>query len=541
MSIPKTASLALRLNMQPGNFLRSPRRIFINYCSSGTITAKLARKLSKDLTHIADATPSIGSVIPVQALDALTKARPVPEDVIVIVTSNTRKGEMPLNSATFMRGMQGSHFRISSSFAIFGNGSKDYTDTFCQTAVDLEKSLASAFDTRKWIKAEVRELQRGESNTSIKLVGLGLQQGRSYPFMSYVSILPSNDEVTVRSLLGSLKIRADEHVQFAGNITTEEFFRFFADIQQPFKHMEWAADMADLAAMKQSQQQLDLDKISILPVCEAVTRLPADWRYWASLEDLCSAVPRIQPRKYSVASYPGYYNHSAAANKLAEASRPGSNSSCNSSSVIELLVQHHAGGVFSDRFLRSPSSGTAKTVACRVEKVVHLESLANAVQRPLILFATGSGLAPIRCLLQHRAHLLKAQSQSQSHGAQPQAQGQHAPISLFLGHRGEDEALVQESLAEARALGLFDVLKVVHSNPQKRRAQDAVFAANDDGGVDLEALLVKKIKSGGAFVFACARAEAEQGFLANLTALLGRDTREALGERYVADVYQSAI
>ncbi|KAK8856230.1 nitric oxide synthase [Apiospora arundinis] len=601
MSIPKTASLALRLNMQPGNFLRSPRRIFINYCSSGTVAAKLARKLSKDLTHIADATPSIGSVMPVQALDALTKARPAPEDVIVIVASNTRKGEMPLNGAAFMRGMQGSHFRISSSFAIFGNGSKDYADTFCQTAVDLEKSLvsrgcsplvvpvhadtvvenppwtifghfseqvitalrgnpremqevrqetvrflhatikASAFDTRKWIKAEVRELQRGESNTSMKLVGLGLQQGRSYPSMSYVSILPSNDEVTVRSLLGSLKIRADEHVQFAGNITTEEFFRFFADIQQPFKHMEWAADMADLAAMKQSQQQLDLDKMSILPVCEAVTRLPADWRYWASLEDLCSAVPRIQPRKYSVASYPGYYNHSAAANKLAEASRPGSNSSCNSSSVIELLVQHHAGGVFSDRFLRSPSSGTAKTVACRVEKVVHLESLANAVQRPLILFATGSGLAPIRCLLQHRAHLLKAQSQSQSHGAQPQAQDQHAPISLFLGHRGEDEALVQESLAEARALGLFDVLKVVHSNPQKRRAQDAVFAANDDGGVDLEALLVKKIKSGGAFVFACARAEAEQGFLANLTALLGRDAREALGERYVADVYQSAI
>ncbi|KAK8848432.1 nitric oxide synthase [Apiospora arundinis] len=598
-SIPKTASLALRLSLQP-DVRASSRRIFVSYCSSGTVAAKLARKLAKDITPVAAVDPSIGSVMPVQTLDALTKAGPASEDVVVIVASNTRKGEMPLNGAAFLKGLQGGQFRISSSFAIFGNGSKDYADTFCQTAVDLESCLVSrgcsplvvsmhadtvienppwiafndfseqvivalkgkprgtqvahretlknlptikmapTLDTSKWIKADVRELRRGDSDTSMKLVGLDLQKGSSYSSMSYVSILPSNDEATVRSLLGALKIRADERIRFAGNITMEEFFRFFADLQQPFRNMDWAADMADLATIRRSPplpQPFDLEILAVLPVREAVARLPADWRYWASLEDLCSAMPRIQPRKYSVASHPDYCD-SNVAKKLAVAGRPGS-SSGGSNAVAELIVQHHGGGAFSDRFLKSSATKTAKTVACRVEKVAHLEALADAVHRPLILFATGSGLAPIRCLLKHRVHLLKLQSKSQSNGSvggSAQTQPRHAPISLFLGHRGEDEALVQESLAEEQALGLFDVLKVVRSNPQKRRAQDAMFDDDDNGE-----LLVAKIKSDGAFVFVCATAEAEQGFLNNLAALLGRDAREALGERYVADVYQSAI
>ncbi|KAK8065357.1 hypothetical protein PG997_012104 [Apiospora hydei] len=578
VSIPKTSSLSLQLTLRP-NVRESPRRIFINYCSSGTVAAKLARKLSKDLTHVAGSNPSIGTVMPVQTLDSLTKARPAPEDVIVIVASNTRKGEMPLNGTAFLHAIQGGQFRTSSSFAIFGNGSKDYADTFCQTAVDLERYLVShgcsplvvpmhadtvvenppwtafnhfgkqviaalqgnpqetlavhqetakllqtiktpALDTSKWIKADVQELQRGESETSLKLLSF---------------YLPPNDEATVMSLLGSMKIRADERVRFAGNITAQEFFRFFADLQQPFRGMDWAADLTD-AKRQQPQHDFDLERMGTLPVCEVMARLPADWRYWASLEDLCSAVPRIQPRKYSVASHPDYYNHSAA-KKAAAAAGVVSNSSA---SVAELLVQHHVSGAFSDRFLSSKSSTPAgKMVACRVERVTHLEALADAVHRPLILFATGSGLAPIRCLLQHRAHLLKLQSQGD--GAGPQQSQRHAPISLFLGHRGEDEVLVQESLAEARALGLFDVLKVVRSNPQKRRAQDAVFDDDDDVVTNGAEPLAAKVKSGGALVFACAKAEAEQGFLANLTALLGRDAREALGERYVADVYQPAI
>ncbi|KAK8001459.1 nitric-oxide synthase [Apiospora marii] len=590
------ASLSMNLTLQP-SARPSPRRIFIHYCSSGTVAAKLARKLFKDLTHIASLSPATGTVMPVQTLDSLAKARPAPEDVIVIVASNTRKGEMPLNGTVFLRAIQEGQFQTSSSFAIFGNGSKDYADTFCQTAVDLERHFVSlgssplvvpvhadtvvecppwtafnhfsnqviaalqgnpqgelvvqqetakllqttapGLDTSKWIKASVQELQRGETDTSMRLVGLDLH-GHPYPSMSYLSIFPPNDEATVRSLLGSMKIRADERVQFAGNITTDEFFRFYADLHQPFRSMGWAADLADV---KGPHSQLDLKLMGALPVCEVMARLPADWRYWASLEDLCGAVPRIQPRIYSAASHLDYCNNNSnssynTAKKAAAAAGIVNNSRA---SVAELLVQYHAGGAFSDRFLNNLSPVAARnTVACRIEKQSHLEAVADAVHRPLILFATGSGLAPMRCLLQHRAHLLKRQSQS-NNGAAPQPQ--HAPISLFLGHRAEDEALVQESLAEAQALGLFDVLKVVRSNPQKRRAQDAVFDEDDDKGVYLRQRrqLVAKIKTGGALVFACAKVEAEQGFLDSLTALLGRDAREALGERYVADVYQPAI
>ncbi|KAK8047279.1 nitric oxide synthase [Apiospora saccharicola] len=601
VAISETTSLSMKLTLQPST-PPSPRRIFIHYCSSGTVAAKLARKLFKDLTHVAGLSPTTGTIMPVQTLDSLTKARPAPEDVIVIVASNTRKGEMPLNGTAFLRAIQEGQFQTSSPFAIFGNGSKDYADTFCQTAVDLECHLASqgcsplvvpvhtdtvvenppwtafnhfskqviaalqgnpqetlvvqqetanllqatapTLDTSKWIKASVQELQRGDSDTSMRLVCLDLR-GHHYPSMSYISIFPPNDEATVRSLLNSIKIRADERVQFAGNIRTDEFFRFYADFQQPFRSMSWASDLADV---KRTHSQLDLKQMSVLPVCEVMARLPADWRYWASLEDLCSAVPRIRPRIYSAASHPDYCNDSKSSYSTAKKAAAAAGIANNSrASLAELLVQHHAAGAFSDRFLNNLSPVAARnTVACRIEKQSHLEAVADAVYRPLILFATGSGLAPMRCLLQHRARLLKRQSQSNGAAAGAVPQPQHAPISLFLGHRAEDEALVQESLAEARTLGLFDVLKVVRSNPQKRRAQDAVFDDVDDennNGAYLQQRrqLVAKIKTGGALVFACAKVQAEQGFLDNLTALLGRDAREALGERYVADVYQPAI
>lgn len=604
VTINGQASLSMKLTLQPP----SSRRISIYYCSSGTVAAKLARKLFKDLTHLAGLSPTTGTVMPVQTLNSLTKARPAPEDVIIIVASNTRKGEMPLNGTAFLHAIEEGQFQTSSSFAIFGNGSKDYADTFCQTAVDLERNLAShgcsplvvpvhadtvvenppwtafnhfskqviaalqgrtqeplvvrqetaklmqatvsGLDASKWIKAGVQELQRGESDTSMRLVALDLR-GNPYPSMSYILILPPNDESTVRSLLGFMKIRADERVQFAGNITANEFFRFFADLERPFRSMSWAADLADV---KRPQSKLDLEQMGTLPVCEVMARLPADWRYWASLEDLCSAVPRIQPRNYSAASHPDYCNDGNSSYRAAKKAVAAAGIANNSrASVAELVVQHHADGAFSDRFLNNLSPAAAKnTVACRIEKGLYLEAVADAVHRPLILFATGSGLAPMRCLLQHRAHLLKLQSQKNGAVAGAAPQPKHAPISLFLGHRAEDEALVQESLAEARTLGLFDVLKVVRSNPQKRRAQDAVFDADDDDNINndnnnngvylqLRQQLVAKIKTGGALVFACAKVEAEQGFLDNLSALLGRDAREALGERYVADVYQPAI
>lgn len=119
----------------------------------------------------------------------------------------------------------------------------------------------------------------------------------------------------------------------------------------------------------------------------------------------------------------------------------------------------------------------------------------------------------------------------------------HAPITLLAGYKPKDAELVQEVVSEARALGLLDLVRLMPSNTERRRAQDAVFEEGDGMRQKiLEKLLASDGDGNGGMVFACARAEAEEDFRGNLGALLGvADVRDALGERYVADVFQAAV
>jgi hypothetical protein len=242
-------------------------------------------------------------------------------------------------------------------------------------------------------------------------------------------------------------------------------------------------------------------------------------------------------------------------------------------------VQLHTGGKFSGRFLTSLGSGAA-ILAYRIEPAPHLDELATSTGRPLVLFCTGSGIAPVRSLLQHRIARLRAAGASlpavsaaavaaAAEGApggpipRPQEQGErsaaghqagkpetaeHASIMLLVGQKPADTAQVHEAVAEARALGLLDVMRLVPSSAARRRAQDVLFDEEEeegDGGGVRQRVLDRAFGSCysrgcGAMVFACARPDAED-FRGNLGALLGvADVRDVLGGRYVADVFQAA-
>ncbi|ORY71769.1 nitric oxide synthase [Pseudomassariella vexata] len=561
IEISHESQLNIRLEVDSAPSVVRRRRLSVAFCSSGTVASKLCKKLQTLLCHAARTRPDFGCVMPIQTLNALKKSKLRPDDVLVVIASNTRQGEMPQNGQEFAHGLETDKFSVKCSFAIFGNGSRDYADTFNHTAINLDRALriggaASLFDpvfadtavesppwrifdsfcekllesltgvcrgprntlpqpaplrspaeplldTASWFRAHIQHVIGGVSEQGIKRVQLDIGS-RTYATMSYLSLLPPNAESTVQALLSNLNIKPDERLHFASGITVEEFFRFYADLKQPFKTFDWAAEIPFQGAAVP-------EELMTLPILEAVAGLPTNWQHWAALENLCCAVPRIQPRKYSIASCPSYSGNSG---------RKG----CE----LELLVQQHAGGRFSDIFLSMTQ--ISSTLTCKIERATHLESMAGATDRPLIIFATGSGVAPVRGLLQHRTELVR-QKGAVGNSKTPYP---HAPITLFSGFKAEDQPLVREALADAEQLGLFDLLRLMPSNLEKRRAQDMVF----EEGLGLK--LVEKIQD-NALVFVCAKPEAESDFCGNLSALLGRDVKDALGERYIADIYQPAV
>ncbi|KZL77677.1 nitric oxide synthase [Colletotrichum tofieldiae] len=527
------------------------RRIYIGFCSSGNVAIKLCKRLCAQLQHACDINPKLGSVVVPCTLNALPISMVEPDDVLVIVASTTGRGEVPQNGKAFADALARNPKAIACRYAIFANGSLEYPDTYNQAAMDIEELLSRGdaqrligmreadtgaenppwsvlgqffdqvlaalqksspeeaegdagdvqrtarpvrpFDTRPWFQVKVvGQPVLGTAADGMKRVTLDLGD-REYPTMGSVWILPPNSRNKVSRVLEALGVRADERLGLPGDPTVGDFLQRFADLEHPFKSTEWA-------------ERLSLSRLETLAktaIEDVVHQIPSDWRQSVTLDDLCGAMPTTQPREYSIAS-------------------DGLQTKHKGGNTMDLLVQHHANGRFSDRYL--DCFETFGAVTCKIRPSSHLQDIAENQDKPMIIFTTGSGMAPVRGLLQNRLQRLRSSDDRSAKGP---------AISLFAGFKASDESLVREAVQEADEAGIFDVLKLTGSNKEKRRAQDAML----DKGVREK--LAKSIEE-GALVFACARPRAVDDFLRNLGQVLGRDAREALGDRFVADVYQPA-
>ncbi|KAJ3955346.1 hypothetical protein N0V92_008117 [Colletotrichum tropicale] len=523
------------------------RRIYIGFCSSGNVAIKLCKRLCAQLQHACEVNPKLGTVVPPCTLNALPISMIESDDVLVIVASTTGRGEIPQNGKAFADALARNK-GLSCRYAIFANGSLEYPDTYNQAAMDLEELLskgdaqrligmreadtgaenppwsilgqffdqcltalqkaspedpeesplqrvtrpARPFDTRPWFQAKVvGQPVTGAAADGMKRVTLDLGD-REYPTMGSLWILPPNSKTKVSRVLEALGLRSEEVLTLPGEPTVGDFLQRFADLEQPFKSATWAEDLSITS----------LESLTKLPIEDSVHLVPSHWRQTVTLDALCNAMPTIQPREYSIAS-------------------DGSRTKCADGNTLDLLVQHHTNGRFSDRYLNCFEAFGA--VTCKIRPSAHLEEIARNQDVPTIIFTTGSGMAPVRGLLQNRLQRLQSSPALKS-----------PTISLFAGFKASDETLVREAVQEADEEGLFDVLRLTGSNKGKKRAQDAML----EPGVREQ---LKKSVENGALVFACARPKAVDDFLSNLSEVLGRDAREALGDRFVADVYQPAI
>ncbi|KAK7714429.1 hypothetical protein SLS57_007156 [Botryosphaeria dothidea] len=525
------------------------KSIRIHYCSSGTTAQKLARRLHSYVTAICTNSATDFKVARFDTLNALDLGVVKEGDVILVVASSCGRGDMPYNGQTFMKRLKACKMPAGIRFAIYGNGSSSYRSSYNGSARSIEhalresggRSILKLFegDTEKesppwrqlnawWAslhsqlfgddghqssrfqKMLVHDDDDAQSpfealaarSTSAKLVSsssnmkgikhIMLDVGEyEYVEMSHVDFYIPNRRIKVEQVLAYMDL-AGRELRLPGGLTTQQFVTELVDLNGPFTDVEWASGM-----------NLEPDQVEMLqsaPFPQALKVLPPGWRKRASLINVFAAMPLLRPRTFSVASSQRLWQSGGRGN------------------VLELLVQTHPKGLFSERFLTFSPRGTSLRIRFRPASTKMIEDTS-----PVIAFATGSGIAPVRSLLQSR--IFEAENGERT------SRPRHGPISLFIGFKNYDANVAAGALDRASELGLVDMLFLTPSNPHKSRAQDKMFSEG------VRQRLIAKIKEEKANIFVCASKEAAKDFACNLSAILGRDVKDALGDRYVEEVF----
>jgi sulfite reductase alpha subunit-like flavoprotein len=470
----------------------------------------------------------------------------------LIVASTAGHGEMPLNGQRFLKINMIGHVATSIQFSIFGNGSTLYGDRYNGAAKTIQQHLQKqnatpldnglyAGDTAKenppwtqfdeWYQYIIEKL-RVESDSSkqfvrqqsmsttkswtaivstyhtTKLISCnrahkqGIQRvvldigEQQYNPLSHVSMIVPNEPKVVQRALRTIGLDGKEPIRSidSRDMTIKEYLTSFVDFDKPFSNIDWVRSWN----FSRSQKRL----ISEVPVRKALQAFTWPWRNSIATESLLKAMPLKTPRMYSAAS---------SQERLRD---------CDTGDLLELLIQHRKGGAVSD-FLE-----TAQPGACIQLRTNPLDEEIE-INTPVICFATGSGLAPVLSLLRHR---LASTSRPRATGNLTIA----GPITLILGFRASDSPIIGEVLREAITCGVIDILLLTPSNDCKVRAQDRIFEDSVRYRID------KKLKHDNASVFVCALPEAADGFARNLSALVGCDIQDSLGDKYIEQVYKPA-
>lgn len=526
--------------------------IHIHYCTAAMTAKRLADELHRRISGaLANDRAKDYSLYPVTVLNELRPASVARNDKVLVVASTAGRGEIPLNGRRIQEMKSGEGQASSFHFAVFGNGSSTYGDTYNNAAKTIEKELHrcgavslgttalyhgdtavedppwSQFD--KWTgsiidslglryqservrdnepgsiqaqtsKARMEQYRRVKIAFHSRLHGGGVFSATldvgSLPYgaLSHVSILVPNPRRLVRKALQLLRMTGHERVASIGDLTAHDFLQEFVDFDSCFISMDWAVSLR----LSPSRRKV----LAELPVHQAMQAIEGFRISGTLTDDLFFALPLRTPRTYSCASSP----------ELQEARGHGQR--------LELMIQLRPGGLVSSYLLN------AAIGSCLRLKVTETKwrSLLEAIDKPVICFATGSGIAPVQSLLQYRLAALENGTDIKP-----------APITLMLGFRIADSDVIANAILDATAAGLVDICLLTPSNKARIRTQDRIF------GPTIRDQLTVKLRHEDASVLVCANATAAEEFASNLSSIVGCDVPAALGsERYVQEVFKHA-
>jgi sulfite reductase alpha subunit-like flavoprotein len=559
---PKLTARDSAISISSGPSLR------IHYCGSGSTARRLAQKLEHRLQVL------LGKyVIPVyqtteaSSLNSLDLESSSDDDLIFIIASSSGRGDVPMNGMTFVRKYQ-NHRSFSATvsglpharFAVFGNGNSTYGPAdFNGAALKIErvlsntglKSLVPLFhgDVSKqdppieqfnqfWQsildimttddilgpfsgsngstslshhEAQPEEITKFElpkvqpatfksatGTGALKRVSLDIGQAE-YGDLSHVRVYIPLQTEDLRELLSTLHLTGDEVPEVPGKATTRQILAL-ADVSKPFTHTRWI-DKEDLCTNNGNYEIL-----TNLPFSSAILSPPVI--KWLEKEGLSnpdvlstfiSAIPLVEYRTFSTAS--------------SLRAQEGSNGN----NMLDLIVKIREGGGFTEEFLNRAKDGDLLYVDIRDGPSKFLVE----ADIPIVVFAQGAGIAPLRSLLQARVAL------------SDQRRTDLEKITLFLAYRPDDQELVDEVIRDAECAEVLDKVYKQASNPDQIRVQEQMLRdpkARED--------VRKKVVDDGANVFVIASRDASNEFEAYLGAVIGRDdVKSALDGRWDEEVF----
>jgi len=202
-----------------------------------------------------------------------------------------------------------------------------------------------------------------------------------------------------------------------------------------------------------------------------------------------------RPRSYSVASSTTYGSYCASP-----------------VSTLDLLVGIIPAGRFSD--CCPWEIGDGGQILYKMAPNNICRPLLTLDGKPLIAVACGTGIAPVRSLLQY---LIRTDTDSK--------------ISLFIGFRPDDSCaeLFGEMVEEASEKGILDILYVVPSNKEKVRVQDH-FA-------DCEEAPRQKLDNEEGYFHYCGIPEVVRGVKEKLKGILGVEMWGKAQERILEETF----
>ncbi len=534
----------------------SSTTVRIHYCSSGITAAKLASKLHSRLVLHAKNTSSDYRIIPAQTLNELNLSTVRAEDVLLLIVSSTGRGEIPLNGVKFVVQCQESGTATKARLALFGNGDSSYGDTFNAAASIIAESVTAigarpvagglfqgdtacenppwtAFDDwwsriqlvlsgqdnrpahleeltipresvqpMFWNFAQATLVCKSEKTDGVVRVTLNVGN-RTYQEMDHIKLLPPNRPEEVLGLITALAVCPEHRLPFAADLDIFSYLRDFVNLGLPFKSLPWLSKIPALLLPTPTS----LSSMPVPEVLEVLSRggpIPG-----IDITEICRSMPLLTPRTFSIASSASHLHPQS--------------TGAPSESLVDLLVKIQPHGRFSTEFLSQAEPG--ETMRYMISASPAWPVLCSSVAGPIVAVATGSGLAPLRGLLQMRIAAAKASTGDSSRGFA------ESPISLFIGHKAADVDIVDEALGDARQFADVDIVATVASNPEGVRIQDKLLEHGIVGKV------VEKLRHPDCRVFVYANPVAAEATALNLSSLLGADVKTVLGYRYVEEVY----
>lgn len=457
-----------------------------------------------------------------------------PEDTILLIVATTGEGEIPSNGQQFMNRLVDPEVVLSPlRFSIFGIGDSGYHQTFNAAA----KSVHHIFEERKltplllncvvesdvavenppwtdfrawWDRAEKAlggEVEDGSIGLAKKeristlyeqqynilqaykkatmdfdlvdhrsggilKLSLGIPEPR-YEVMGHIRLLPRNSEAMVdramellgingHQVIGTVSQQNSENPFSPGQMLNEtqvhlppvpisQFLASFVDLRSPFLSMDWALDLSNIKNK------------SVLQVLEYLSPVLTHLAPSLSPEKLLLSMAPLRPRCYSIAS--------SSVNK----SIPGTSLQ---KSTMDILVRIIPDGRFSHHCLSELGRGS---------KILHKLTLNNICLpllnlngKPLVAVACGTGIAPVRSLIQHLIYPKTESKMSLSIGFKPN----NSSAKLFV-----------EMVEEASKKGVLDMSYVVPSNEAMTRVQDYFE--------DCREVLRRKMGEKGGYFYVC--------------------------------------